>query len=106
MADGFTLTEVLVVGIIVAILAGVSVPLYTGYVKDQRIKAAQAVAQTAAVTAGSYTRRMGAEPTTEQLNDALVLPDRTLYTISIPDGGHSVHVVDNADPTCTADAPF
>jgi|GEM_PF-1951342 len=37
---GFTLVEVIVVAVIVAILAGVSVPLYLGYINNSRLNQA------------------------------------------------------------------
>jgi type IV pilus assembly protein PilE len=38
---GFTLIEAVIVGVIVAILAAVSIPLYSAYVKNARIDAAR-----------------------------------------------------------------
>lgn len=51
--SGFTLVEVIVVAVIVAILAGVSIPLYGGYVENSR-------ANQAANVAGSVASFMGA----------------------------------------------
>jgi prepilin-type N-terminal cleavage/methylation domain-containing protein len=45
---GFTLVEVIVVAVIVAILAGVSVPLYLGYINNSRENAAANAAGSAA----------------------------------------------------------
>jgi prepilin-type N-terminal cleavage/methylation domain-containing protein len=45
---GFTLVEVIVVAVIVAILAGVSVPLYLGYINNSRENSAANAAGSAA----------------------------------------------------------
>lgn len=45
---GFTLVEVIVVAVIVAILAGVSVPLYLGYINNSRTNQATNAAGSAA----------------------------------------------------------
>lgn len=45
---GFTLVEVIVVAVIVAILAGVSIPLYLGYINNSRENAAANAAGSAA----------------------------------------------------------
>jgi prepilin-type N-terminal cleavage/methylation domain-containing protein len=46
--SGFTLVEVIVVAVIVAILAGVSVPLYLGYINSSRTNQATNAAGSAA----------------------------------------------------------
>jgi type IV pilus assembly protein PilA len=46
--QGFTLVEVIVVAVIVAILAGVSVPLYLGYINNSRTNQATNAAGSAA----------------------------------------------------------
>jgi prepilin-type N-terminal cleavage/methylation domain-containing protein len=46
--SGFTLVEVIVVAVIVAILAGVSVPLYLNYIENSRLNQANNAAGSAA----------------------------------------------------------
>jgi prepilin-type N-terminal cleavage/methylation domain-containing protein len=105
---GFTLVEVLVVAIIISILAAVAVPLYTGYIKDQKRKAAVTVAQTVAVTASSFKRRTGAAPTLDQLKTAIVIPnpDQFELSLTVDNGKNFVHVVDKSDPECWGEAGF
>ncbi len=45
---GFTLVEVIVVAVIVAVLAAVAIPLYNGYIRDSRFNVAQNTAGTVA----------------------------------------------------------
>jgi prepilin-type N-terminal cleavage/methylation domain-containing protein len=60
---GFTLTEVIVVAIIVATLAAFAVPLYMGYLKDSRVSVGNNVGASLASAAGA-SKQMGlTEPT-------------------------------------------
>lgn len=106
LSRGFVLVEALVVAVIVAILAVVAIPLYSGFIEDQKEKAAIAVAQTAAITAGSLYRRNNAKPTTEQLNAALVLPNATQFTITVHADERKVLVVETSNPDFTAEGQF
>ncbi len=56
--DGFTLVEVIVVAVIVAVLAAVAIPLYNGYVRDSRKNVADNTAGTIA-SALAATRQQG-----------------------------------------------
>jgi type II secretory pathway pseudopilin PulG len=95
---GFTFVEIIVVGIIVAILAAVSIPIYSGYVTYQRNQAATSVAQTASVTANSIFRRLGAgHPTTAELVAAFFLPNAAQFTITV--SGNQVNVAENSNPS-------
>src|SRR4051812_36522019 len=85
---GFVLAEILVVSVIVAILAAVAIPIYTGYITSQRQSVVKNLAQTAAVAANVYYRRSGEDPTpTSQLN--IFLPDSSKFTI-VPSGRYMV----------------
>lgn len=91
-SSGFTLAEVLVVSVIVAILAAVAIPVYTNYLQDQRAEAVDNLANTAAVAAFAYYKRTGDLPDDfADLN--MFLPDAS-YTITI--AGENVTVT-NAD---------
>jgi prepilin-type N-terminal cleavage/methylation domain-containing protein len=57
--EGFSLIETLVVCVIVAILAAVGIPMYSGYVTNQRYQTVNNLAETAAASANAYLRRTG-----------------------------------------------
>jgi prepilin-type N-terminal cleavage/methylation domain-containing protein len=98
---GFTLTEVLVVGAIVAIMTAVAVPVYTGYVRNQRQEMVENLAQAAAVAANAYFRRTGLDPATDGSNLGLFFPDPTKYTVSVDQGANTITVRATDDATIT-----
>jgi prepilin-type N-terminal cleavage/methylation domain-containing protein len=53
--QGFTLVEVIVVAVIVAVLAAVAIPLYNGYIRDSRTNVCQ---NNAATIASAITAKM------------------------------------------------
>jgi prepilin-type N-terminal cleavage/methylation domain-containing protein len=57
--NGFSLLETIVVCVIVAILAGISIPIYIGYVNNQRQSTVTNLVQTAAAAANANYRRTG-----------------------------------------------
>jgi len=60
---GFSLIETLVVCVIVAILASVAIPLYIGYINNQRWTTVTNLAETAAAAGNAYWRRTGSDVT-------------------------------------------
>lgn len=64
----FTLVEVIVVAVIVAILAAVAIPNYMQYLADSRQAAVDQLAESAAANANSWVRRKGVDPTLTDLN--------------------------------------
>ncbi|MBD3391551.1 MAG: hypothetical protein GF418_05865 [Chitinivibrionales bacterium] len=79
-ADGFTLVEGIVVGVIIAILAAVAIPIYTGYVQQSRSDAVSSLAESAAAAADIYFRKTGADPS---LNDLQLHYSAAKYNVAI-----------------------
>lgn len=82
---GFTLVEGLVVAVIMGILAAVSIPIYTGYIRSQRQQAAKSMAQTAAVTANGLYRRYNVNPNSDSLRAHLFVPNPGQFTFNVID---------------------
>jgi type IV pilus assembly protein PilA len=60
--QGFTLVEVIVVAVIVAVLAAVAIPLYNGYIRDSRTNVCQNTAgECAAALSAANAKAMPAE---------------------------------------------
>lgn len=74
MAQGFTLIEVMVVVIILAVLAGLVVPRVVGQSDKARIKSSQAVLSTVSNALDMYRVDYGTYPTSAQGLDALIHP--------------------------------
>jgi prepilin-type N-terminal cleavage/methylation domain-containing protein len=96
---GFTLAEVLVVSTIIAILAAVAIPVYTGYVRSQRQAVVENLAQTAAVAANAWYRRHNTDPTIADLN--LFMPVEGKFHIFIE--GANIIVRDTSASPIAAD---
>jgi prepilin-type N-terminal cleavage/methylation domain-containing protein len=80
---GFTLAEVLVVGVIMVILAAVAIPTYSSYVSGQKQEVVENLAQTAGVSANAFYRRHGRAPTSStEMN--LYLPDEVRFVLTFP----------------------
>lgn len=73
---GFTLVELIVVIAILAILAGVAIPLYSGYIKEANNSAVES--ELAAIS----TAAMAAEAVSGQLTGITVSADGTTVTIT------------------------
>lgn len=54
---GFTLVEVIIVAVIVAVLAAFAIPLYMGYIKDSRINVGNNVGGTISSACGASTQQ-------------------------------------------------
>jgi prepilin-type N-terminal cleavage/methylation domain-containing protein len=91
-SKGFTLVEVIVVAVIVAVLAGVAVLSYNGYIKDSR-------KNMAANTAGSIASLFGAGKAQGLLTDANV-SNATSGTVSVA-GATDKQVAIPTGFTCT-----
>jgi type IV pilus assembly protein PilA len=95
---GFTLVEVIVVAVIVAILAAVAIPLYLGYVKDSRASIASNTAGSIA-SALAASRNQGVDLSSlvsASKTGNLIIPgvNGTNNTIKIPDG-YEVTITDS-----------
>jgi len=72
MRKGFTLIEVLVVAVIVAILAAVAIPAYNAYIRSSKEKVALNFAATVAQSFGTYYSQSMQKPGTADLS--MVIP--------------------------------
>lgn len=95
---GFTLVEVIVVAVIVAVLAAVAIPLYNGYIRDSRINVANNIAGSVASAAGA-TFQQGLTVPQGDLDSVVVMPglNGTDNVINVPAG----YTVTIADPAVT-----
>ncbi len=91
--NAFTMVEVLIVGVIVAVLAITATIIYQGYITNTRQKTVTNLAETAAAAANSYFRRTGAHPNLANLQ--LHLPDPARYNVTINTGDSTVIITDN-----------
>jgi prepilin-type N-terminal cleavage/methylation domain-containing protein len=89
---GFTLLEVIVVAIVVAVLAAIAIPMYEGYVKDSELGAAKDLARAASMAADAYYRKKGHDPTVADLNLSY---DDAVYTVTIEEEFIRVNLLDD-----------
>lgn len=88
---GFTLIEAIVTAVIMAILAAVAIPMYVGYINDQKQTTVNNLAETAAAAANAFKRRTGTNPNTDQLQ---LYYDANKYTVTVTTGNNTVSVQD------------
>lgn len=92
---GFTLVEVIVVSVIVAVLAAVAIPVYISYVNSTRQASVDQLAQTAAAAANGYFRKTGADPVLSNLNLFFdpdkydIIPNAAAGTITVTMKGYT-----------------
>ncbi|MBS1272119.1 MAG: Fimbrial protein [Candidatus Marinimicrobia bacterium] len=96
--DGFTLMEVLVVVIIVAILAAVGVPIYTSYVEQARASEAQSAIGAIYNAAKMYYQDTGDWPANVEIleEDGYIRLDRSLkrrWEFEIVSGGEELATI-------------
>ncbi len=99
---GFTLVEVIVVAVIVAVLAAVAIPLYNGYIRDSRINVANNIAGSVASAAGAtYQQEPANVPADGDYTGTITFPGLSTENnvINIPAG----YTITMASPavTCT-----
>jgi Tfp pilus assembly protein PilE len=97
IADGFTFVEAIVVGVIVAVLSAVAIPLYSGYLKKSKQDRVRSLAATATAAANAHLRRTGTHPAAEDLNLYFSGPDR--FDVQVDDAQREITVTDTVmDP--------
>lgn len=93
-ATGFTFIEAIVVGVVVAVLAAIALPLYNGYLRRTKQDRVQSLAATASAAANAHYRRTGKHPSTEDLNLFFSGPPR--FDINIDEDARQITVTDTA----------
>jgi prepilin-type N-terminal cleavage/methylation domain-containing protein len=81
---GFTLVEVIVVAVIVAILAAVAIPLYLGYVTDSRVNQCENAAGSAASFCGACKNSGGTVAAAAYAPGATITCPANTTTMSVP----------------------
>ena len=95
---GFTLVEVIVVAVIIAVLAAIAIPVYNGFVRDARQDAVDGLAQSAAAAANVWLRKTGANPALSDL-DLFYDDDKFDVTVSAADSSITVTMDNHASVT-------
>ncbi|KMQ50773.1 hypothetical protein CHISP_2296 [Chitinispirillum alkaliphilum] len=99
---GFTLIEVVIVAVIVAVLAGLAIPLYNGYIQDTRQSSVDNLAQAAAAAANSHWRKTGVDFTgnSDLLDKIDIFYDSSKHTIELNGSNITVtHIVTGVTST-------
>ena len=106
---GFSLIETLVVCVIVAILAGVSIPLYASYVTNQRWGTVNQLAETGAAAGNAVYRRTGTalaltSPVTPNTTPLNLYFNASKYKVEIL--ADSIRVTDLANTSIKSSAAY
>jgi prepilin-type N-terminal cleavage/methylation domain-containing protein len=91
--NGVTLVEIIVVAVIVGILSSIGIPLYAGYIRDQRQTTVDNFAETAGAAANAYVRRTGDSAGVTYGKLSLYI-DTSKYPVTITTGSRSLTVKD------------
>ncbi len=87
---GFTLVELMIVVAIIAILAAIAIPMYSGYVKKAKISEALTGIDAIKSAVVVYYQKNGAFPATNTtISDLGVHLDQTKWTYSITTSGNN-----------------
>jgi prepilin-type N-terminal cleavage/methylation domain-containing protein len=98
--QGFTLVEVIVVSVIVAILAAAAIPIYTAYLNNSRQESVDQLAQTAAAAANGFHRKTGADPA-DPKGDLNLFYDQTRFKVVIAASNVTVTLIQKPEFTST-----
>jgi len=83
----FTLIEVVVTAVIIAVLAIAATVMYGGYINETRKNTVSNLAEAAAASANAYTRKTGTNlASTDSAQLHLFFPDPTRFTVTINPG--------------------
>lgn len=94
--SGFVLAEVITVAVILGILAAIAIPVYSGYLRNQKRSVAKNIAHSGAAAANIYCRRVDCTATPpDSASLKLFLAEPTRYAISV--SGDYVIVTDISD---------
>ncbi|MBD3345048.1 MAG: prepilin-type N-terminal cleavage/methylation domain-containing protein [Chitinivibrionales bacterium] len=95
-STGFSLIETIVVGVIIAILAAISFPLYDGYVAKSNRDRLHNIVLSAKTAANTHFRKTGTHPDSADLN--LFFDDENDFEVSVDDEARSITIRDISDP--------
>ena len=98
--NGFTLVEVVVTGVLVAIVATAAAVMYSGFINENRQQTVDNLAETAATAANAYVRRTGSDDGLDA-SKLLYLPNPDDYTVTISTGDNTVTITDTHGNTAT-----
>lgn len=88
---GFTLIEVVVTAVIIAVIAIAATVMYHGYITESRKNTVSNLAEAAAASANAYTRKTGVNlASTDSAQLHLFFPDPTRFTVTI-EPGNGIH---------------